>query len=75
MALITLKDVTIAFEGIVAVENVRLSIEKGDYLVTDTVCVISTDKGDKNLSLMQKWPVRRGRPYAAADRILELEEL
>lgn len=33
MALITLKDVTIAFEGIVAVENVRLSIEKGDYLV------------------------------------------
>ena len=33
MTLITLKDVTIAFEGVVAVENVRLSIEKGDYLV------------------------------------------
>ena len=33
MALITLKDVTIAFEGIVAVENVRVSIDKGDYLV------------------------------------------
>ena len=33
MALITLKDVTIAYEGVVAVENVRLSIDKGDYLV------------------------------------------
>lgn len=33
MALITLKNVTIAFEGVVAVENVNLSIGKGDYLV------------------------------------------
>ena len=33
MALITLKDVTIAFEGVVAIENVNLSIEKGEYLV------------------------------------------
>lgn len=33
MALITLKDVTIAFEGTVAVENANLSIDKGDYLV------------------------------------------
>lgn len=33
MALITLKDVTIAFEGVVAVNGVNLKIEKGDYLV------------------------------------------
>ena len=33
MALITLKDVTIAFDGTVAVENANLSINKGDYLV------------------------------------------
>ena len=33
MALITLKDVTIAVEGVVAVENANLSIERGDYLV------------------------------------------
>lgn len=33
MALITLKDVTIAFEGVVAVNGANLSIEKGDYLV------------------------------------------
>lgn len=33
MALITLKDVTIAFEGVVAVSDVNLKIDKGDYLV------------------------------------------
>ncbi len=33
MALITLKDVTIAFEGVVAVKNVNLSINRGDYMV------------------------------------------
>ena len=33
MALIALQDVTIAFEGSVAVDHVSLSVEKGDYLV------------------------------------------
>lgn len=33
MALIQLRDVTIAFEGTVAVDRVSLSVEKGDYLV------------------------------------------
>ena len=33
MALITMQDVTIAFEGVNAVEDANLSIEKGDYLV------------------------------------------
>ena len=33
MALITLKDVTIAFEGVVAVNGANVSIDKGDYLV------------------------------------------
>lgn len=33
MALITLKDVTIAFEGVVAISDVNLKIDKGDYLV------------------------------------------
>ncbi len=40
------------------------SISSGEYAVTDTVCVVETEKGDVNVSLMQKWPVRRGRPYA-----------
>lgn len=33
MALVTLKNVSIAFEGVKAVDNASLSIEKGDYLV------------------------------------------
>ena len=40
------------------------SIEGGSFKVTDTVCVVETEDGDKELSLMQKWPVRQGRPYA-----------
>ena len=39
------------------------SIEAGEYTVTDTVAVLFTDKGEESLTLMQKWPVRRGRPY------------
>ena len=33
MALITMKDVTIAFEGVVAVEKVSFKVDPGDYLV------------------------------------------
>ena len=40
------------------------SISSGDYKVEDTVCVLETAKGDMPLSLMQKWPVRRARPYS-----------
>ncbi len=36
-------------------------IESGTYAVEDTVCVL--DNGT-NITLIQKWPVRIGRPYA-----------
>lgn len=39
------------------------SISEGDFTVEETVAVLSSDNGDTNVSLMQKWPVRRGRPY------------
>ena len=39
-------------------------ITEGDYSVEDTVAVIEGENGsDIKVSLMQKWPVRRGRPY------------
>ncbi|MCI8650221.1 MAG: V-type ATP synthase subunit A [Anaerotruncus sp.] len=39
-------------------------ITEGDYTVEQTVAVIETVNGVRQeLSLMQKWPVRRGRPY------------
>lgn len=39
------------------------SIESGDFTVTDTVAVLETDRGETPLTMMQRWPVRRGRPY------------
>ena len=38
-------------------------IKAGSFSVDETVCVLSTENGDKELTMMQKWPVRRGRPY------------
>jgi len=37
---------------------------EGDYTVADKIAVVSTDKGDKRLQMMQKWPVRKLRPIA-----------
>ena len=39
------------------------SIAEGDYTVEQCVAVVETAKGDKEVTLMQKWPVRSGRPY------------
>ncbi len=39
-------------------------IKGGTYVVTDTVCTVTSKDGkDVPVTLMQKWPVRRGRPY------------
>ena len=38
-------------------------IQSGEFTVEQTVCVLETAKGEENLSLMQKWPVRVARPY------------
>ena len=46
------------------IEGTVKEIKSGDFTVEETVCVIETTKGDKELTLMQKWPVRKGRPYA-----------
>ena len=41
-------------------------IVAGDYKVTDTVAEITDAAGNVHaITLMQKWPVRRGRPYKA----------
>ncbi len=39
-------------------------IKTGEFTVEEVVAVVETEKGDKELTLMQKWPVRRGRPYS-----------
>ena len=39
-------------------------IKSGEFTVTDTVCIVETENGDKELTLMQKWPAGKGRPVA-----------
>lgn len=38
-------------------------IKEGSFTVADTIAVIETEDGDKELNMIQKWPVRKGRPY------------
>ena len=39
-------------------------IRAGEHTITETVCVLTDAQNvTHELSMMQKWPVRRGRPY------------
>lgn len=38
-------------------------IKAGSFSVDDVVCVVSDGKEMHNITLLQKWPVRLGRPY------------
>ncbi len=38
-------------------------IKSGAFTVDETVAVVETDKGDVNVCMLQRWPVRKGRPY------------
>ena len=38
-------------------------IKAGEFTVEDMVAVIETEDGDKEVGMMQTWPVRKGRPY------------
>ena len=40
-----------------------LSVSEGEFTIEDTVAVIQTKNGKKPVSMLRKWPVRRGRPY------------
>ncbi|MGN0450576.1 MAG: V-type ATP synthase subunit A [Acutalibacteraceae bacterium] len=40
-----------------------VEIAEGDYTVEDAVYKVETEKGIVELTLMQSWPVRVGRPY------------
>ncbi len=48
----------------VGVKGTIKSITAGEYTVEEVVAVVATADGDKELTMMQKWPVRKGRPYS-----------
>lgn len=46
------------------ISGTLISIKSGLFTVTDPVAVLKTaDGSEKELTMMQKWPVRIGRPY------------
>ncbi len=46
------------------IEGTVETIESGSFTVDDIVCTVKTVSGEvKEIKMMQKWPVRRGRPY------------
>ncbi|MGJ7028384.1 MULTISPECIES: ATP synthase subunit A [Methanothermobacter] len=46
------------------VEGKLLSIApQGEYTVLDDIAEVETDKGVEKIQMLQKWPVRKGRPY------------
>lgn len=47
----------------VGVEGVVTQINEGDFTIEETVAVITGADGEKNISMLTKWPVRLGRPY------------
>jgi len=40
-----------------------IDIKEGEFTVERTICSIETENGVKELNMIQKWPVRKGRPY------------
>lgn len=62
----TVDETTVINHKIMVPPGIRgkvLAIKAGSFTVDETVCVLETEKGEEKLLLMQRWPVRRGRPY------------
>lgn len=38
-------------------------VDEGEYTVLDKVATIKTGDGKKDVQMIQRWPVRKGRPY------------
>lgn len=45
------------------VQGTIKEIKSGEFTVDEVIGIITTAGGDKEVTMMQKWPVRKGRPY------------
>ncbi len=45
------------------VEGTVVDIKAGSFTIVEPICTLDTPNGRVELPMMQKWPVRRGRPY------------
>lgn len=46
------------FEG-----TIKSIVAKGEFTITEAIAEIETADGIKEVQMLQKWPVRKGRPY------------
>lgn len=44
-------------------EGTVQKILEGEFTIEETIAVIKTENGNVNLTMMQRWPVRKERPY------------
>ncbi|MFR6096647.1 MAG: V-type ATP synthase subunit A [Monoglobus pectinilyticus] len=62
----TVKETDVVTQKIMVPPNISgkiKSISDGSFEVDEVIAIIDTGSGEKEITLMQKWPVRIGRPY------------
>ncbi|MGM9973831.1 MAG: V-type ATP synthase subunit A [Clostridiaceae bacterium] len=62
----TVKETSVITQKIMIPHGIQGTIKEinsGSFTVEETVCTVETADGIKEVTLMQKWPVRKGRPY------------
>ncbi|MEG2259209.1 MAG: V-type ATP synthase subunit A, partial [Oscillospiraceae bacterium] len=64
----TVEETPAVIQKIMVPPNVRgklVDIKSGEFTITETIAVLELENGEKlELPMLQKWPVRRGRPFA-----------
>lgn len=45
------------------IKGVIKEIKSGEFNIDETICILSTNKGEEKICMLQKWPVRKSRPY------------
>lgn len=61
----TVQETAIILHKIMIPNGVKGTIKEiysGEYTIDEPICVLETEEGDKVLTMLQKWPVRRSRP-------------
>ena len=62
----TVKETSIVTQKIMIPFGVEGTIEEiysGEFTIVETIAKVKTKDGIKDIQMMQKWPVRKGRPY------------
>ncbi|MFH0847371.1 MAG: V-type ATP synthase subunit A [Chloroflexota bacterium] len=54
------------------IKGVVKEVKSGDFTVEEPVAVIADNGSTRNLTMLQKWPVRKPRPYRRRDKASKL---